>query len=127
VNKVTAININTDDTALAAGAVSELLYGIERSESIIIGNVVQSEFLVTTHDAPNSPIDIARVKIVATNIEPRNSGNLIWKNLFHFVTPRVLAHSSYDGSIERNAGSIILTTNGVVIITCAITGVGQNE
>ena len=53
-------------------AVSELLYGIERNESIIIGNVVQSEFLVTTHDAPNSHGH--RMNVVAIKIEPRSIG-----------------------------------------------------
>ena len=116
-NSIKAINIRTEATAFAAGAVSELLYGIERKESIIIGNVVQSEFLVTTHDAPNSPIDIAKVNIVAIKIEPLSIGTLIVKNRLNFEIPKVLAHSSYIGSIDLRAGRIILTTNGVVIIT----------
>ena len=116
-NNINAINIRTEATAFAAGAVSELLYGMERRESIIIGSVVQSEFLVTTHDAPNSPIDIAKVNIVAIRIEPLSSGTLIVRNRFNFEIPKVLAHSSYIGSIDLRAGRMILTTNGVVIIT----------
>ena len=93
-NSNNAISIRTDATAFAAGAVRELLYGIERNESIIIGKVVQSEFLVTTHDAPNSPMDIAKVNIVAIKIEPRSIGTLIVKNRLNLDIPKVLAHSS---------------------------------
>ena len=89
--------------------------------------MVQSELRVTTHDAPNSPSDIASVKIPAIRIEPQSSGSFMKKNLLHAPMPSVRAHSSYSGLIERSAGNIIRTTKGVVIMMCAKTGVAQNE
>ena len=96
-------------------------------ESIIIGSVVQSEFLVTTHEAPNSPNDMAIVNIEATRIDPLSIGILICKNLLNLDMPNVWPHSSNLSSRDLSAGKIILTTKGVVIITWAITGVIQIE
>lgn len=119
--------MSTLETAFAAGTVIGLLYGMALIESIIIGKVVQSEFLVTTQDAPNSPMDIARINIDEISSDPLSIGILIKKNLFVFDIPKVRAQSSKVGSKDLNAGRIILTTNGVVIITCAMTGVSQKE
>ena len=69
--------INIDATAQDAGTVNVLSNGTPLNVSISIGKVTQSEFLVTTHDAPNSPNDIAidRLgRIWFTN--PWNGGNI---------------------------------------------------
>ena len=116
INNIIAISISTVETAFAAGWIKGSLYGKARIESIIIGSVVQSEFLVTTHDAPNSPNDIAIVNIAAIRIEPLSIGILIKRNLLILVIPKVCPHSSYFTSKDRIAGKIILTTKGVVIM-----------
>ena len=53
--------------------------GLPLKESISKGSVVHSVLRATIKEAPNSPKDIARVKTVATKIDPFIKGNLILK------------------------------------------------
>ena len=82
--------INIDATAQDAGTVNVLSNGTPLNVSISIGKVIQSEFLVTTHDAPNSPNDIATVKIPAINIEFFIIGSFIFTNLSILDRPKTL-------------------------------------
>ena len=82
--------------------------------SISKGIVVQSEFFATMKDAPNSPNDIAMTNIEEMIIEPFRRGILILINLENSSIPKTRAFSSYELSRDLIAGSMILTTNGVV-------------
>ncbi len=71
------MSINTVATAFEAGMVNGSFIGFARSESIRRGIVTQSELRATIYDAPNSPKDMAKMKIVEMMSEPRIKGNFI--------------------------------------------------
>ena len=78
------------------------------------------------NDAPNSPSDIARQNIAATVMGPFIKGILTLVSLARGPIPRTLAASSYSLSMDLRPVSMMRMAKGVVSITWAKAGKGQN-